>query len=96
MMNDLFYVFLVVGIGMSVARFLFRRMRAKNQYHSYLTLEEYQQRHPHLVEQGAAKCFECQGSSIDTVPLGRTFSQSNNIHICRHCGIKLYRSESAD
>ena len=57
------------------------------------TLEEYVQRHPDCYRNGRVFCYRCGSNSIYLYRwgIGRTWIQ--NLHVCRQCGAKLYRSK---
>lgn len=58
------------------------------------SLADYRKRHPRLVENGRVACCSCGGRSIFFRNEGTALIYRLNSHVCRTCGIELYRSRT--
>ena len=58
------------------------------------SLDDYQKRHPGLVENGRVACHSCGGRSIFFRNEGKALIYRLNSHVCRTCGTELYRSRT--
>lgn len=54
------------------------------------SFEDYVRRHSCSPEQGSTRCWKCGSTSIHVDWKG--FARGTNVHSCRHCGTRLYRS----
>lgn len=77
-----------------LAVFLFIVVVLITQYSRYRglpTMQEYLSRHPECRTARGLKCFQCSSQSIRNWGLQNAHS-SSRVHICNHCGTKLYRT----
>ncbi len=75
-------VFLIVAV-MLISQYL--------RYQGIPTMQEYLSRHPECRTARGLKCFQCNSQSIRNWGLQNAAS-SSRVHICNHCGAKLYRT----
>jgi hypothetical protein len=54
------------------------------------TFDDYVVKHACPKEQGSTRCYKCGSTSIYVD--WQAFGKGINVHSCRHCGTKLYRS----
>lgn len=52
--------------------------------------DEYVRKHGCASEQGSTRCWKCGSTSIHVDWKG--YGRGVNVHSCRHCGTRLYRS----
>ena len=55
--------------------------------------EDYKIKHPTHVKDGKVYCFKCNTHDIFLKQVGNTTRMILNSHVCRNCGIELYRSK---
>lgn len=83
-LNWLFGAFFVLAIVFGAFIFWYN----KNLFSSYPTLPEYLKKHPEARDKnGVPACFQCNVSNIYIL-----LAANKGLHICRVCGMKLWRS----
>lgn len=88
MISTFLVLFVIVIIFVYIARDAIRTFR---QWRSLPTFERYVAEHPLYKTNRGITCHNCKSNSIRNWGL-RAAADLHRIHICNHCGTRLYRT----
>lgn len=59
-----------------------------------MTFENYIRKHPECFKDGKVSCFNCGSTNIHLRTLGHLITTTVNSHVCRSCGIEVYKTQT--